>query len=707
MLLGSAGVGKTSLKRGLMNLPIDSEANSTIVANVQSVRPVGYEWAKVGDEESKEWIEVTNDDELNELAQLLAIVCKNPSSAHNLLSTVAATVAAATLFPIANMIPSSSISHEDVEQFEKTSVNSILSQAIERAKRLRPDEIRNLKPQPFLHLWDCGGQPVFLEVLPAFLTSRTMFLLLFDASKDFLSRWKSVQYQQGREIVGEETNMTTLELMEGWMTNIHAHLAKHDADHALLEYPRIITIGTRGDKLTPDEKRNVTAKMEKHLSDKVYSEVMKKVFVVDNTTAGTEGEDETYRKLRNEIYDFTLKKLIVKTPISWVLFRKVLQMLVKDKRNTISLSEAHAIGVACKIKHEDVPKVLMFYHDLGVVLFYPHIKGLKDKVILSPKWFVDCLGKVLTLEGRETYETMLMWNLLREKGILVQPLYVAVWRECEGIKPEEMIELLVHFRLAAQVETNQYYIPSVKQFFLPAVLSSYTGDPTIASAGYRMRATLLHMIFGTGYVTPGFFTRLVTIMAGSPLCHLHFAKGIFRNRVTFRFGDPPIDHVTLTEIHNAIQVDILRYALDAPEPFQKVCQNLQGTLETSCRHVEKCLLSFEGTNDDDDDLPTSPHVSKVTREIKFVCQGTECSSDPHHLIHSNCQTSDLPLCCEKSDDYRRPTAEEAYWFPGEYSNKVCPTIAYIVDCVYALLPIIHIYVVSVWFSVPCEDCVEI
>ena len=246
MLLGSAGVGKTSLKRGLMNLRIDSEANSTIVANVQSVRPVGYEWAKVRDEESKEWREVTDDDELNELAQLLAIVCKNPRSARNLLSTVAATVAAATLFPIASMIPSSSISHKDVEQVEKTSVNSILSQAIERAKRLRPDEIQNLKPQPFLHLWDCGGQPVFLEVLPAFLTSRTMFLLLFDASKDFLLRWKSVQYQRGREIVGEETNMTTLELMEGWMTNIHAHLAKHDADHALLEYPRIITIGTRG-----------------------------------------------------------------------------------------------------------------------------------------------------------------------------------------------------------------------------------------------------------------------------------------------------------------------------------------------------------------------------------------------------------------------------------------------------------------------------
>ena len=158
-----------------------------------------------------------------------------------------------------------------------------------------------------------------------------------------------------------------------------------------------------------------------------------------------------------------------------------------------------------------------------------------------------------------------------------------------------MIELLVHFRLAAQVETNQYYIPSVKQFFLPAVLSSYTGDPTIASAGYRMRATLLHIAFQTGYVNPGFFTRLVTTMAGSPHCHLNFDEGIFRNRVTFRFGDPPIDHVTLTEIHNAIQVDALRYAPEAPKPFHSVCKNLQLTIELSCCRVESVCHQYQMT----------------------------------------------------------------------------------------------------------------
>ena len=39
MLIGPAGVGKSTLKRGLMSLPFIVNMSSTIVANVQSVRP--------------------------------------------------------------------------------------------------------------------------------------------------------------------------------------------------------------------------------------------------------------------------------------------------------------------------------------------------------------------------------------------------------------------------------------------------------------------------------------------------------------------------------------------------------------------------------------------------------------------------------------------------------------------------------------------
>ena len=566
MLLGPGGAGKSSLKRGLMSKPFDSRMNSTIVADVQSVR---HEWAQAGDQ----WREVTPEDEVEELAQLLATIYNNPRGSQEHLSSELAT----TLFA-----GDTNLSYTDIpkgyDEVKQRSVRSIFLEAMEMAKEMRSYTTKQLKPQPFLHLWDCGGQPVFLEVLPAFLTSRTMFLLLFDASTDLNIRMRSVRYDQGIEITEGEANVTTLELMEGWMSNIHANLWKRDDKDALPDYPGVIAVGTRGDKLKASEKDRVTKTLQERLRNQHYSEVLgkHKVLIVDNTTSGQgEKEDNAYKYLRKEIDDFTSKKLNVRTPITWVLFRKVLQMIVeKESRNTITIREAVVVGKACEIKPEDVPKVLKFYHELGVVLFYPHIQGLGDKVILSPKWFVDCLGKVLALE-RRVYGKM--WNLLKKKGILVQPLYATAWKGCGGVEPEEMIQLLVHFGLAAELETKQYYDPDVKQFFVPAVLPTFTGDPSSAiTPGYKLRATPLHITFSTGYVIPGFFTRLVTSMAmfDQRTCSLQFDEDIYRNRIAFKFHD---DDVILTALPKVIQVDMLRYIPDSPKltPIQESYESLQ------------------------------------------------------------------------------------------------------------------------------------
>ena len=78
MLLGPGGVGKTSLKRGLMGQPFDPTTNSTIVADVQSVRPVSRTWMKAESADQGRWCEVSEEDEIEELAQLMKIVGRAP-----------------------------------------------------------------------------------------------------------------------------------------------------------------------------------------------------------------------------------------------------------------------------------------------------------------------------------------------------------------------------------------------------------------------------------------------------------------------------------------------------------------------------------------------------------------------------------------------------------------------------------------------------
>ena len=79
MLLGSAGTGKTSLKRSLMEEPFDPHTTSTIVSDVSSVRPFGHKWQTM---RGNKWKEATEKDEIEELAHLLNSRHSRPSSHH-------------------------------------------------------------------------------------------------------------------------------------------------------------------------------------------------------------------------------------------------------------------------------------------------------------------------------------------------------------------------------------------------------------------------------------------------------------------------------------------------------------------------------------------------------------------------------------------------------------------------------------------------
>ncbi|XP_019857379.1 PREDICTED: uncharacterized protein LOC109585696 [Amphimedon queenslandica] len=659
MLLGSAGTGKTSLKRSLMEEPFNLHTTSTIVSDVSSVRPFGHEWQMRGNR----WSEATEEDEMKELARLF----KSSLSKSSCRVAAESSLVSDSL----DVCPAKS-SSKPLDLGAK--IKSLL-------KRVRTYQTTESHVQPFLHIWDCGGQPVFLEILPAFLTPRTMFLLLFDASKDFKERWQSRQNTpDGKVLFGEVVNESTSDLMAKWMSTIHSYLVKHKKDDSRSSYfvikhniddtssPSLYCIGTRGDMLDEAEKKEAKKQIQSLYEEKEFSDLIKDVLIIDNTTSGKgEREDPNITLLRGAIDSF-INKLTVKTPVNWFLFRKVLQEL---KQNVISLSEAIAIGEACHIPAGEVPVVLKFYHELGVLLSYPKIKSLTKKVILSPKWFVDTIGKVFPLE--KEWSGGKKWYLLRNKGILVQPLYQEIWQS-SGIDPEDIIELLVHFRLAAPVQTEHYDSTS-KQYFLPAVLQGYTGDPNEVRPGYKLRASPVHITFTTGYVPPGFFTRLATAVATDANVKVNFdkdyaapdihSKCIYRNRVCFSYGRPSDDFV-LTDVNTAIQVDVFRYVPESsnPVPFKAVCQQILKLLNECCQKVEDTLDIYHGHYPY---LLLGPHAyQKSSRRIHYVCQCSP-SSEVHYIndIDAMKQTcSDLVYC--KMERIPRPlTINESMWFKGK------------------------------------------
>ena len=499
---------------------------------------------------------------------------------------------------------------------------------------------------------------MFLEILPAFLTPRTMFLLLFDASKDFRERWQSRQnVLDDKVLLGEVVNESTSNLMAKWMSTIHSHLVKHSKKGD--PSPSLYCIGTRGDKLIEKKREALKEQIGCLFENKEFSDIIEDVLIVDNTTSGKgRGEDPSITSLREAIGAFLKSKFIVKTtPVNWVLFRKVFQEL---EQNVISKDDAIAIGAACHIPAGDVPDVLMFYHELGALLYYPHIRGLENKVILSPKWFVETLGKVFTLEGYEKgWSRSKRWSLLRKKGILVEPLYRDVWENDDDIDPQEMIELLVRFRLAAPVETK-LYDSRVKQYFLPAVLPGYqyTGQPDEAPPGYKLRASPAHITFSTGCVPPGFFTRLATTVATQSNMKPNY-ENIYRNRIILSHGHP-FDDIILTDLHYAVQVDVLRYVPEGshPVPLKTVCQDVLKLLDECCQQVEETLHGYHGQR-----------IDQSSRQVQYVCQCNR-SDDVHYVVIANTeeQTNYVPVYCQKKRKPRPLNPNESIWFKESKSN---------------------------------------
>ena len=656
MLIGPGGVGKSSFLLGLANKLLVA-ATSTQLAEMLTFKPAEassrvqhglqesfmslqskgtplLSWSRASGSPESPWTEVTDDvetDELVGLVQLVANATKGRRDSSRFVQMLQA-LAGVALPRFSNQGGVSSSYQSEVVKM----VEEMFSRAVQQAKQ--HPHAQAPESEVMMHIWDCGGQPVFLDVLPPFLTSRTMFLLMFDASKRLHDKCVATSYREGqRSKVEVYQDTTTLELMLQWMASIHANLAARDVVHHESEgehcSPCILPIGTHGDD--PDvksRKEQILKELSSECEQKAFSYLLRPGVIVDNTTAGKgDDEDSVFKKVRKEVYRFADTNLKIATPITWVLFRKVFKSVAR-KKPIVSVEEAKAIAKACGIPEESFPSVLKFYHELAVFFHYAHISSLKQYVIADPQWLIRHLGKLLALEGFEEMKGSPLWKPLREKGILLQPLYEAVWKGCE-LPPQSLIDLLEHFLLLSPISSKVCSFPG-REYFIPAVLKQFPTDQNpMVSTTALIRAAPLHLSFNTLQVPPGFFTRLATSISKEEKTHVVFDLGVYRNRITILYGEAhnQIDEVIITQLSSSIKVEVTRvHHRQSHDPFfTSVCREI-------LKLIQECSASI---------LEWLPGI-KVTPA--FICEQCESgeSQSKHFVKFQSTATTLSRLRCE-------------------------------------------------------------
>ena len=628
MFLGVGGSGKSSILDGLMNKPLRT-AESTPLADTLNIK---YHWIEAADAAEDAWKLVQEEDEMNELASLSRKVLESKTKGIEEEAKAEASIikkwatAPAVLFFAPVLATTIALSHAIDKKYSQkaTTVQSEMTQEImQKAQCQRKESHFDKGGEVVMRIWDCGGQQVFLDILSAFLTPRTMFIQVFNASlplnSKYLERWR----HEGRTYPGKEQNITILNQLMQWMQLIHASLVERkegtpaneasqdgatasneQGSRMLPKWPKVMIVGTHGDQLELEDKTRVLNELESSCEGKAFNDIVIDRLVVDNTTAGRgKEEDLGYQMIRKQISKFA-NSLSVPTPFAWVSFRKVLE---KSVGSTAVLSYEQIIPIvkACGIPESAIPSLLHFYHEMGVFLHYTSIKSLSTTVIIDPQWLIKQLCKILMPEwySDRPEGTKILWKFLEMYGILVEALYRELWNDC-ALRggAQAIVDLLDHFDLAKKITS----VPRVVQcqlgqkYFIPCMLKNLSQEDIQAmkkeQSQFLLKETAtLHIKFNTQYVPPGFFVRLAAHLTECQKCTLLFEGGIHHNFINFCYNE--IDRITISDSISgaSIQVDIIR--VDKRKPgislFDESCHAFLQELSTICNEVLHWMPSIE------------------------------------------------------------------------------------------------------------------
>ena len=658
MIVGNGGVGKSSLLRGLKKMPILQFACSTVMAECESLkssrdakdssrdatdssRDAKASWASGSD---TQWREISEEDEYIEMAQLVQDIYGMSKSGecqfeHNKPSKNP------------NSDTDRSSLSEDVALYKNRHVKDIVDKVMEYVSKQISQERHQ---ETWMRVWDCGGQHVFRTILPAFVTTKSMFVLMFDARQYFESTCTSSTNLNGRVVATQDEHFTTQELMLRWMATIHSVLCQKPADSSgslstendvLVKYPKILLVGTHADDLKVKESRKkIVDSLNEACESKSYESISEGCFIVDNTTAGSNHEDKSYAIIRRKIHSMG-EELAVDTPLSWILFRKYLTEYSKSNP-VVKISEIKEIASACKIPEESISSVLKFYHDLGVFYHYSHIENLSQKVIADPLWLIRVIGSLFPLEEQPDVGNQLMWRQLHNKGILSESLLNAVLKNQQHLSATEIASLLKYFLIIAEINTD--YKPSScgKEYFVPAVLKPDEKALTTDKNCF-FPAEPLFLTFSTGYVPPGFFTRFAAVLSQNPLLQIVISKTMSCNRIQLFYGtkDHKDDKISITENIDNVKIDICRLLPSSKtskkksiSDFKQCCKELIGIFMSSSEQVLKWL----------------PNI-----QAKISLQCHNCSIEYKHFAELPREGSSTILCEQKEPFHF--TNEQEFW----------------------------------------------
>ena len=394
-------------------------------------------------------------------------------------------------------------------------------------KKLR-DEVDEMESEDDIYsvLWDFAGESVYYETHQLFLTSRAIYLLVYDLSRDPQGSAQPVKKQGVFEKIEEKScTKTNLDYLDYWMTSVSSQSSRiehHDmysaSTSAVLPktLPAVFLVCTHSDQpFGGKDPSELAVEVYGFLKTKSYStQLYHRVFVVDNTKSGRQKECPEVKRLRESILAVAMELPQTKEdiPIMWLKYEEALQVVLGEGHKWITIKHAKRIASeVCQI-HDDQEfvTVLDFLHDQRIIIHFDDTVELNKLVVLDPQWLIDVLKTVITVKRYDQQETGLndLWLKLEREGILEEKLLQHAWGQIveEHHTFESLIAIMEKFSLLCTWSssdepcTKKYLVPSMLRWHPPQEISKLISSAKLPS---------LFLKFESDLVPSNLFPRLV------------------------------------------------------------------------------------------------------------------------------------------------------------------------------------------------------
>ena len=518
MLIGQERTGKTSLKKSLKGENFNEKEESTVgIETDPSYFKVSTEIWKSGkvDEE----VEFEPEDQFEHLAAA-KVICE-------FLREQRASPESDAESELKPPDESSRNSSRDGSTKPSRNIESLhrkLPEEIARLveKMLQEEENANHEDNIYSVLWDFGGQSVYYETHPIFLTEKAIYILVSNLSRD-PDKEASPTVKTGlvENKVDIDCRKTNLDYLDFWMSSIYSLVspdvlspqqAASNVSHVLpRRLPPVFLVCTHADvPFGGSNARDLALKTYGFLQHKTYKEhLYKDVFVVDNTKSGSEEECTEVKRLREEVLAVAKELPLTKEeiPVKWLRYENKLR---KKHDKWITLEEAKRIAFEdCGIQEDDEFSTLLnFLHDQRIVIHFSGSPELERMVILDPQWLVDVLKNVITVRRFKHTEHPVkdLWIQLEETGILDEKLIDHAWRDLLDNQEshKSLIAIMERLSLISPWPSSK----DSKQYLVPSMLMSPPTDDVLQLLD-SVNVPSLFVTFASGRVPPGLFSRLI------------------------------------------------------------------------------------------------------------------------------------------------------------------------------------------------------